>query len=171
MESYRRKAFSEIKKEYLIVPDSPVGGAFFTEAELLISYTEKILGKIIYGEDCVFYIMLADGIELGFFDDHFIWYEKGSGVSWQPEWQQAIRADQNMYYTMIAEDHPELRDLCSWKIDPEHHAGELYELYIDEYIKEAAPRMQRENAASLKRINQAYLQRWLRSGLLYANGR
>ena len=49
--------------------------------------------------------------------------------------------------------------------------GELYELYIDEYIKEAVPRMQRENAASLKRINQAYLQRWLRSGLLYANGR
>ena len=53
MESYRRRALSEIKKEYLIVPDFPVGCAFLTEAKLLIAYTEKILGKIIYGEDCI----------------------------------------------------------------------------------------------------------------------
>lgn len=53
MESYRRRALSEIKKEYLIVLDFPVGCAFLTEAKLLIAYTEKILGKIIYGEDCI----------------------------------------------------------------------------------------------------------------------
>ena len=169
LESYRRKAFSAVKKEYLVVPDFPVGGAFFAEAELLIQYTEKILGRIIYGEDCVYNIMIADGIEFGLFDDHFLWYEKGSGVSWQEEWQGRIHADQGAYYAIIAEDHPELRDLCSWKIDPEHHEGAPYELYINEYIKEAVPRIQKENAAYLQQVNQEYLLRWIRSGLLYAN--
>lgn len=164
LESYRRKALFEIKKEYLIIPDFPVGGAFFTEAKLLISYTEMILGKIVYGEDCVYNIMIADGVELGFLDDNFIWYEKGPGVSWQAEWQPKICADKNMYYTMIAENHPELRDLCHWKIDPENHEGDLYESYINEYIKEAIPRIQKENAKYMERLNQEYLLRWLDSG-------
>lgn len=167
MESYRRRALSEIKKEYLIVPDFPIGCAFLTEAKLLIAYTEKILGKIIYGEDCVYNIMIADGIELGFFDDNFAWYERGSGVSWHPEWQEKIHADKNMYYAIIAEEHPELRDLCNWKIDPRHYDGELYESYINEYIEEAVPRLHKENAEYLKQIDKESLMRWLRSGLVY----
>ena len=169
LESYRRRAFSEIKKEYLIAQDFPVGCAFFTEAQLLISYTEKILGKIVYGEDCVYNIMIADGVEFGFFDDHFTWYEKGSGVSWQEEWQGKIMADRNMYYMIIAEDHLGLRDLCNWKIDPAHHEGELYESYINEYIKEALPRLHEENAKYMETVNQERLVHWISFGLQYAD--
>ena len=169
LESYRRKALSDVKSEYLIAQDFPVGGAFFTEAKQLISYTEKILDRIIYGEDCVYNIMIADGVELGFFDDIFVWYEKGAGVSWQEEWQKAIWADQNMYYTIIAEDHPELRDLCNWKLDLNHYDGENYASYIEEYIKTAPHRMYKENDICMKRINQEYLAKWLQLGLCYIN--
>ena len=169
LESYRRHAFSEIKKEYLIAQDFPVGGAFFTEAKLLISYTEKILGCIIYGEDCVYNIMIADGVEFGFLDEHFTWYERGSGVSWQAEWKSRIYADRNMYYAIIAEDHPEWRDLCHWKIDPEHYPGDVYQSYIDEYVEEAFLRLKEENDKQRPQLNQAYLLRWLHAGLQYAD--
>lgn len=169
LESYRRKAVSAIRKEYLIAQDFPTGVAFFTEAALLISYTEMILGRIIYGEDCIYNIMIADGIEMGFLDDHFVWYEKGSGISWKPEWDQVIRADRNTYYAIIAERHPEMRDLCSWKIDPEHHEGEIYEAYIDEYINEAELRQERENARYMQRVDHSHLTRWITSGLQYAD--
>ena len=169
LESYRRKALSDIQMEYLIIPDFPVGGAFFTEARLLIAYTKKILGRIVYGEDCVYNIMIADGIELGFLDDHFIWYEYGSGVSWQAQWQPQIRRDQSMYYAIIAENHPEWLDLCRWKLDPEHHDGKLFQQYIDQYTAVAVPRIQRENAKYMQAINEEYLLRWLQGGAAYVS--
>ena len=169
LESYRRKAFSDIQAEYLMIPDFPVGGAFFTEAKLLISYTKKILGRIVYGEDCVYNIMIADGIELGFLDDHFIWYEYGSGVTWQTEWNSRIHADMCMYYAIIAENHPEWRNLCLWKIDPEHHDGKLFQQYIDQYTAVAVPRIQQENTKYMQSIHEEYLLRWLQGGAAYVS--
>ena len=99
-----------MKESYLIYGDFPCGAAFIGERRLMLSYTEEILDKIIYGEDGIYAMMFADDISLGFWNENFIWYEYGTGISMgTTEWQDRVGKDNVVCFVMIEHKHPEIR--------------------------------------------------------------
>ena len=108
---YRGSDMHAVKEAYLIYGDFACGAAFMGERRLVQSYIEEILGKIIYGEDGIYAMMLADDIELGFWDENFIWYEYGVGISMgaSEEWKARIGKDSAVCFALIEHKHPEIR--------------------------------------------------------------
>lgn len=70
-----------IKRNYFINHDYILGCTFIVQSELFFYYLEKYLDNIIFAEDTVFIAMLSDNISFSFYNEPFIWYEYGSGIS------------------------------------------------------------------------------------------
>lgn len=70
-----------IKRNYFITHDYILGCTFIVQSELFFYYLEKYLDNIIFAEDTVFIAMLSDNISFSFYNEPFIWYEYGSGIS------------------------------------------------------------------------------------------
>lgn len=102
----------KIKKSCLIYKDYLLGAAFIGETKILLKYAKKISEKIKFAEDCSYILMVADGIKLNFWNDYFIWYEYGSGISTNnsSQWKQFLYNDHKICFKMISEEHPE------WKV-------------------------------------------------------
>ncbi len=65
---------------------------------------------MLYGEDAVYSLMIADDIQLGFWDQNLIWYEYGTGVSTgAKEWRARIGQDNAICLAIVEEKYPELR--------------------------------------------------------------
>ena len=64
-----------------------------------------------YGEDDVYAMMVADDIPMGFWDENFIWYEYGNGVSMgaSEELRNRLAMDSVMCSALIEQRHPEIR--------------------------------------------------------------
>ena len=55
-------------------------------------------------------MMIADDIQLGFWDKNLIWYEYGTGVSTgTKEWRARIGQDNAICLAIVEEKYPELR--------------------------------------------------------------
>ena len=83
--------------------------------------------------------MVADDIHIGFFDDNFLWYEYGSGISTSgsPEWLKRISLDNIACFNLIAEKHPELKDICYWHTgQADKGIAEKYSKIQEEYFKQ-----------------------------------
>lgn len=100
-----------MKESYLIYGDFPCGAAFIGERRLMLSYTEEILDKIIYGEDGIYAMMFADDISLGFWNENFIWYEYGTGLSMgaKETLREQSRRDGGMCFVLITHKHPKIQ--------------------------------------------------------------
>ena len=79
--AYRNPNCNNIRKEYLLLDDMALGAAFLIKKTVLNEYLEKIVDKVILGEDFSYSLMVFDGIELKLFDKNVIWYEYGHGIS------------------------------------------------------------------------------------------
>ena len=106
-----------IKEAYLIYGDFPCGAAFIGERRLMLAYTEDIIGKIVYGEDGIYAMMAADGIRLGFWNENFVWYEYGIGISMgTKDWKSRVGRDNAICFALIEHKHPEIQmekeELC-----------------------------------------------------------
>jgi|GEM_PF-499292 len=113
---YQEGELSAIKEAHLVCQDYAVGAAFLVERDLMISYTKDIVGHVTYMEDGVHIMMVADDIPLGFWNHNFIWYECGTGISGgsSDAWVTRLGHDHCVVLMIIAQRHPELRDLCTW---------------------------------------------------------
>lgn len=131
LELYRNHDYDAIKKAYLICRDYILGAAFLVNKKIGLQYTQELVGKVKYAEDCAYISMVADDIHIGFFDDNFLWYEYGSGISTSgsPEWLKRISLDNIACFNLIAEKHPELKDICYW------HAGQADKGIAEKYSK------------------------------------
>ena len=60
-----------------------------------------------------------------------MWYEYGEGISTNGStvWGQRITADNQACFCVIAEKHPELKDICDW------HRGKASEGVVNKYEK------------------------------------
>ena len=110
---YQSGDFAAVKEAYLVYQDYVVGAAFMGERHILAAYTRDILGRIIYTEDAIYPIMIADDIRLGFWDQNFVWYECSDGISNDTtgEWRDRLLYDSNMTLTIIVERHSDILDL------------------------------------------------------------
>ena len=159
LEPYIKQDYESVKNAYLICQDYIVGVAFFAERNLALKYTQELAGKVKYAEDCAYISMIADDIHIEFFDDNFVWYEHGDGISTNGStvWGQRITADNQACFGVIAEKHPELKDICDWHMGKNSKFTILeYDKYRREYYKNISncsyEYMQYINLEKLKQI-------------------
>ena len=108
-----------IKEAYLVCQDYATGAAFMGEREIMISYSKRICGHVIYLEDAVYVLMVADDIMPGFWNHNFIWYECKTGLTntHSEEWKARMWADNRATLALIAQRHTELADLYRWHME------------------------------------------------------
>ena len=136
---YRERDFSAVKEAYLVYQDYVVGAAFMGERSLLAAYTRDILGQIIYTEDAVYPIMIADDIRLGFWDENFVWYEYNIGISGDlsQEWRERLLYDSKRTLAIIAERHSEILDIIFGSDGGKQHDDAAYRRKRAAYYAEA----------------------------------
>ena len=136
---YRERDFSAVKEAYLVYQDYVVGAAFMGERSLLAAYTRDILGQIIYTEDAVYPIMIADDIRLGFWDENFVWYEYNTGISGDlsQEWRERLLYDSKRTLAIIAERHSEILDIIFGSDGGKQHDDAAYRRKRAAYYAEA----------------------------------
>ena len=136
---YLEKDISAIKEAYLVYQDYGVGAAFMGERDVLIAYTEMICGRIVYTEDAVYPIMIADDIPLGFWNRNLIWYHYGSGISDSVSevWKKRLLHDSKVTLEIIIERHREILDMVFGAQKDGHDAGPSYEQRRAAYYAEA----------------------------------
>ena len=78
---YHRENLKEQQLYYLVLGDKACGAAWMTETETLKAYLELIAGKVIYSEDSVYRLMVADGIPLTHQAITSEFYQAGEGIS------------------------------------------------------------------------------------------
>ena len=107
---YYDRDMRAIWEAYLLYGDFACGAAFIAERQLLTFYIEAILDVIVYGEDAVYSLMIADDIRLGFWNENLIWYEYGTGISTgAKEWRARVGQDNAICLAIVEEKYPELR--------------------------------------------------------------
>lgn len=102
----------QIQKNYLIKKDYPCGMSFAGKRELMIRYIKKIAGKAKFFEDCTYILMVADGLNIRFWNNEVIWYEVGDGISTsgsQKGNKRAFEANRTTY-NIIRKENPEWKE-------------------------------------------------------------
>lgn len=110
---YLEENMKKIKKSYLIYKDYILGAAFICDKNLLLKYIEKIVDVVKYAEDCSIILMIADNIEIKYWDNYLIWYECNTGISTSnnPIWSKRIKEDNKKCFELIIDKYPELRNI------------------------------------------------------------
>lgn len=105
---YYLKDAEDIAIHYVEMKDYANGMAFVAKRELLLKYGTMMEGKVIYAEDCVYILMVSDGVKIGFLDDYLIWYEYGEGISTQNSnvWAERLSKDNRACFDIIAKLNP-----------------------------------------------------------------
>lgn len=127
-----------IKEAYLVCQDYATGAAFMGERELMISYSELIREHVVYLEDAVYVLMIADDIMPGFWNHNFIWYECKTGLTNvpSPEWKARMWADNCATLAIIAQRHAEFADLYRWHMEGRNTVGSPYTNILRDYYAE-----------------------------------
>ena len=84
-----------IEYNYLIVNDTIHGVSTLVEKDVLVRYLSRQQGRIKFAEDCVYRIMIADGVKVSYCGSDIVCYSFGGGISTTKEnkWKAIIRKD------------------------------------------------------------------------------
>lgn len=131
---YEAGDFAAAAHAQLLCQDYPCGAAFMARRELLTGYMRLLLDRVTFTEDRAYTMMLADGIRLAFWNHNFVWYEYGGGISTNREnvWQERIIRDNQAFFALLAQRHPELSSVCRWHIFDGYEAEEIWYAYAEE---------------------------------------
>ena len=90
----------------------------------------KIVNKIKYAEDCSVYLMIADGIEINFFDNYLIWYESDSGISNSKNsiWIERLWTDSKECFDIIIKKYPKMKWIYRLNYGKYHNLHIVYRL-------------------------------------------
>ena len=94
---YEKKQERKCRWNYVVLDDVALGAAIVSEKDILIEYLLRIDGKVVYGEDNIYRIMMFDGVCADYFSECAIFYEYGDGVSTSGEsvWSESLTKDWN----------------------------------------------------------------------------
>ena len=103
--------------------------------------------------------MIADGIDIGFWNHNLIWYEYGSGISTSTDERQQAQVikDNQACFALIAEKHPELSSWCKWHIFNEEDMEDAWLDYYEE-VKDYYQKVDASVAEAKRRGRWMYLQ-------------
>lgn len=167
LEPYEKKDFDEIKKRYLLYGDFILGAAFMGERRLVVAYTRTIGGTIVYGEDCAYTIMIADDIHIGFWNQNFVWYEFGTGISMSTsdKWLQRLAADIGTCSHIIDAKHPD-RPAALERLRAEN-PGKKYLDIRQDYTEAVCERNRLENRSYLKNVDPDELEKLVHGKVVF----
>ena len=136
---YQEEDYAAAKTSYLVYQDYAVGAAFMGERHLLAAYTEVILDRIIYTEDAIYPIMVADDIRLGFWDANLIWYDYSAGISndSSEKWRARLLHDSKVTLAIIEERHSDILDFVFASADGKTRDYDAYTRKREAYYAEA----------------------------------
>lgn len=90
---------------YVLLGDVANGAAFMSEKDLLLKYFSKLRGRVIYAEDLAYRFMIIEGVSIKCFPANVIWYESGTGVSWNSGFGEKIDEDVKCFENIIKNNH------------------------------------------------------------------
>lgn len=109
LEPYHNDDADEMINHYVGQRDYANGMSFIANRDLLLKYGYMLENSVKYTEDCVYILMTAEQLKLGFLEDYIIWYEYGEGISTRGsrKWSARIINDNKECYRIISDLHPE----------------------------------------------------------------
>lgn len=80
---------------YSVLDDIALGAATLCERDLMLRYIQEISGKVKFGEDNIYRLMVFDGFVADYFPKEAILYEYGSGISTSSNkvWEKRLQDD------------------------------------------------------------------------------
>lgn len=128
---YIQKNKKKIKKSYLIYQDYILGAGLICNKDLLLKYIIEIVDKVKYAEDCSIILMVADDIQINYWNNYIIWYECNSGISTSgsSEWAEKLKEDNKNCFQLIVNKYPKFRKIYNL------HYGVYSKLHIIFRIK------------------------------------
>lgn len=97
---------------YLLLGDVANGASFLVRRSLFLRYLCCLHNKIIYAEDLAYKLMVLEGVPLHHYLENVVWYESGTGISWQSSFNQKIDADGEMLNEIIMSSNYEENDFA-----------------------------------------------------------
>ncbi len=90
---------------HILADDSILGATLIMNTNILKSYTERIISKVIYAEDYMTKLMVFDGKEIVYYSQPVIYYEYGCGISTNSNeiWLERLLRDFNSINSIMAE--------------------------------------------------------------------
>ena len=120
---HREKAQDKINKKilkyYIKYLDLILGAATIAETKIVKEYIDKIYKDVRLAEDTMYMLMVADNIQIGFFDEPFVYYEYGTGVSTNTKdckKMNVVYDDVKNALSIIKKNHPELMEFCDYTL-------------------------------------------------------
>ena len=167
---YLERNAAAIKEAYLVCHDYANGASFMGERELVTTYTKLICGRVAYTEDAAYILMVADDIPLGLWNQNFIWYESGTGISTggASSWWERMQDDNRAIFALIAERRSDLSDLCRWYLEEQSREDSSYTQIRCAYYEEVARMIQ--NETFLQDVDEGELKKLLEAGHAVGNG-
>lgn len=109
---------NNILKYYIKYLDLISGASTIAETKIVVEYLDKIHKKVHLAEDMILMLMVADGIRIGFFNEAFIYYEYGTGVSTNKKIgkENIVFEDVKRALKIIENTHPELVHYCEYTL-------------------------------------------------------
>ena len=92
---YLDKNLLDVKYNYLIMNDTIHGVSALVDRGVFVQYLNSVIGRIKFAEDCVYRIMIADGIRVSYCESNVVCYSYGEGISTTKEnkWKRIIKKD------------------------------------------------------------------------------
>lgn len=113
--TYRKNIYIRNQIKYL---DTFLGASVISRTNICKKYIDEICQDIRLAEDTMYLLMIADGIEFGFINEAFIYYEYGTGVSTDLNNKNYNRVFEEVKIALrlIKEHHPELKKTCLYTL-------------------------------------------------------
>ena len=102
---YIENNINKIANNYLIYGDICLGAATLCKRKTMEKYMSMIIDKVVYAEDNMYRIMMADNVSVHFYYEDAILYEIGEGVSTSKsdEWARRLKKDWDAADAIICE--------------------------------------------------------------------
>ena len=149
---YEEKDYDAVKRACVIYGDFILGAALMGERRLVMAYTTEIADYITYGEDTIYIRMLADDVQIGFWNQNLIWYELG-GVSTGglAEWKKKLADDMNTCLFIIDKKHEGIYAEKK-RILRDNPGKSLRDMQVD-YRRKAFERYAKEHGSYLQNVD------------------
>ena len=164
---YEAMNCAAIRRNYLLYADFVLGAAYMCERRLLMAYLRRIVGTIIYIEDCAYMMMLADGVGIGFWNENLLWYEFGTGISTgtSSSWKERTVQDIGTCLAAIDIKHREIREDREQLLmeKPGQTVHDLQQAYMKVLIE----RNRAEKYTYLKNVDPAELEKLVNAEVVF----
>lgn len=115
---YMKSKTRDIWFNYLILDDTIHGVSTLCQKNVLLDYIERALNKVIYSEDCLYRVMVNEGISISYCPKGVVLYSYGEGISTSnnDKWKQLIKKDLRVTDEMIISNLPDIHKLKLFKL-------------------------------------------------------